>query len=64
MHTAYKILLLPGKTVSRDLFPEGAVISLEKIGAHMLRLIVKGNETEVERILRGLKECVRFYERV
>jgi hypothetical protein len=63
IRAVYRILLQPGKTLRRDLFPPESVILLENTTPTTVRLIVAGGGADIEKVLRSLKDLIVSYER-
>jgi hypothetical protein len=63
VRAVYRVLLQPGKTLRRDLFPPDSVILLENTSPTTVRLTVAGAGADIERVLRSLKELIVSYER-
>jgi hypothetical protein len=64
MSTLYSVLLQTGKSLSPGDFTDGMLVSIKQTGGRTVQLLVQGNRAETERVLRGLKDSIRFYERI
>ena len=64
MTTLYSVALQTDRAISAGDFPEGMLVSIENTGHSTVRLLVQGKRKDAEKVLRGLKDSIRFYERV
>jgi hypothetical protein len=64
MLSVYKVVLQLNKTLSASDFPEGIVVSIQRVGDGLVHVVLNGERADAEHALRGLKESICFFQRV